>query len=509
MDFYSTLSSLGIRDMLKYVEYKIPQFSTTQKVRNTLQEIITSNARTLIYGDYDIDGLMCVKGMEASFRELGYYNFEIFPYAERTHNIDKRVIRMCIQEKFDYLIIMDTGSSELDLLNQLILYGVKVIVLDHHETLYTYSDFSENISFLNTTLENQLHDLETPDYELSAGALIFCVCSDLFASMEKTIPDWIAVYAVVSLYSDCMDMSNALNRSIYYVAMEVSKYEIPECISIFLGESTVFSRRFIEFCFAPRINSLFRSENLQLINRLFFDKGLDPFARDAIKNRVEDIYVTTRDLISEVSDLVDVREMTNFVLCDLGSVEENYSISKYKLYNYTGLIANQLCGRYGKPAIVYCEMIDCHKGSVRDQFGRNYLSAFRNISDAGGHNPAFGFRFSKTGLSKFIKDVERIDKYFSIRAAENYPIIIDYEFQEPDTRLIEDMAHYNDFSGSKIPVAFLRKQIIGAMKEHRSNYGYYYSWGSGYYISSKRRLAFGETVIIKPFVSKSTKLVVE
>lgn len=509
MDFYNALNELGIRDMLKYVEFKIPKFSTTEKIRNALQSIISNNDRTLIYGDYDIDGLMCIKCMEASLRSLGYYNFEIFPYTERTHNIDKRVIRMCIQGKFDSIIIMDTGSAEIALLNQLVSYGIKVIVLDHHETLYTYSDFPEEISILNTTLENKIQESDEFSYELSAGALTFCVCADLFESMGSIIPDEISVYATISLYSDCMNMSNYLNRSIYYVAMGVSDYELPSCISLFLKDGMKFSRRFIEFYFAPRINSLFRSENLQLINRLFFDSNIDNFAQEALKNRIDDIYVSTRELINEVSDLVETQELDNFVLCNLNSVDRTHNISKYKLYNYTGLIANQLCSRYGKPAIVYCEMVDCHKGSVRDQFGRNYLSSFRNISDAGGHNSAFGFKFSKTGLDKFISDVMRIDKYFSVRAAENNPIIVDYEFQEPDAKLIEDMAHYNDFSGNKIPVAFLRKQIIGDMREKRFDYGYYYTWGSEYSISSKRRLMFGETVIIKPFVSKRTKLVVE
>jgi hypothetical protein len=153
-------------------------------------------------------------------------------------------------------------------------------------------------------------------------------------------------------------------------------------------------------------------------------------------------------------------------------------------------------------------MKDKYKGSVRDLFGRSYLPVFKQICFAEGHNAAFGIKINFLDFNEFLIDLRRIDEKFSIQGVDNEPIVIDWDYQYPDEALFRDIARYNEFAGSSVPIVLLRKQIIGAIKERNTSYGYKYSW-EDFEIQSDYRLNFGQYVLLKPFFSWKLKLQVQ
>ena len=56
----------------------------------------------------------------------------------------------------------------------------------------------------------------------------------------KKVPASLSVYALISLYSDCMDMSNRLNKQIYYLANGRPKGEMPDMVQYFMTVPTAF-----------------------------------------------------------------------------------------------------------------------------------------------------------------------------------------------------------------------------------------------------------------------------
>ena len=131
---------------------------------------------------------------------------------------------------------------------------------------------------------------------------------------------------------------------------------------------------------------------------------------------------------------------------------------------------------------------------------------FQQICYAAGHSSAFGLKINLLELDYFLERIERIDARYSIADIPNEPLIIKHEFSEPDDIMIEDMALYNEFSGNSVPVSYIYKQLIGAMRETKTAYYYKYDWGPNYFIQNDYSIDLGTKMLIKPVKSGRTKL---
>lgn len=502
MNFYDVLEEHDMAVLLSRVELEFPTFINTEKVEDVLLEILRSKQKVFVIGDCDVDGLMCTLGLRDGLHLLGVKDVDVFPYRSRMHTIDPVAVQKCIQGGYKYCIIADCGSNCLGLLKKLLRYGIKVILLDHHETKMSYDDYAEleNLFVINTMLESE-------SCELSAGALCYCVIGRLLNRLG--IPErGLSIYALISLYADCMNMHDALNRAIYFRATSIDASYVPDVVTMFMNQYQVLCSRFINFWFSPRVNALFRSENLGLINQLFLDENLSTVELSRTLAEVEHIYESVRELVINVSDVIHVSEMDNIVIADLSSAQPYVDIAAHKLWNYTGLVANKIGDRYSKAAFVYCPNGNSVKGSVRDIFGRDFLSPFSQLCRAEGHKPAFGTSIQLLDLDNFIENLARLDKKLNFTTISNKPIIIQYKYNEPDESLIEDIALINEFASPGVPIILIKKQRLGAMREIKTEYNFKYQWGS-YYAQSQFSIPFGNWMLLRPTKGKSTKLIVQ
>lgn len=501
--FYEYLANNGYDRVLERVPYQHPEFTqkNEDKVFEYLYDIVHCNKKTLIEGDYDVDGLMCVMVLTSMFRTLGMTNYDIHHYKSRTHTLDPYAMHECLQGHYEYFIIGDTGSSDMDMLRVIARAGVKIIVLDHHNTDYDYESYPENVAIINTMIENRL--LLKDYYQLSAGALCYCVAAKFSHLYYKTDLVKESAYALTSLYADCMEMSSELNRSIYWRATSLREAELPSYLRHFMNDYTVFGRRYIDFWYSPRINALFRSDHNELINTYFFAEN-NSIALAKCIEMVNKIYESNRQLVAKASDIVQVTEFSNFVFSDLGSLNEFIPIDSNKMYNYTGLIANRLSDRYNKIAVVICQTASSYKGSVRDKFGRKILPMFQRIGYANGHNAAFGFTVNLFDLDKFMAMLKAFDQS-ATKIARLQSVVEICDEIVPNAKLISDMALYNDFSGGATPVAYIRKEMVGLEKVY-SLYGYRYKWGD-FSIQSNNPIEYGESLLLKPIKKRTVTLV--
>lgn len=503
MDFYEELTDRQLRDVIEPVKFSLPNFFGFDKVNSFMLDIIKNNRRVLIYGDYDPDGLFGLLIGRETFRFIRYKNYETFKYSNRTHTLDNRAVSKAIEEKFDYIIVIDTGSNEIDKLKKLNYFGVKVILLDHHQTILRYQDYPDNCAVINTIIENKM--LRSDEFVLSGAALTYLVMEKFlfennFGSCEPNV-----FYALCSLYSDCIDMSKALNRAIYYKCLETPMYNLPCYIKHFFTERTVFCRRFIEYSFIPKLNSIFRSEHFEMINDYMLEEDNSFLAINKQIKDITDLYESARELVGKVTDIVEYKIYNNFVVANLSSVNDYINVDSNKLYNYTGLVANNLASRYAKTAVVYCDNGSSVKGSLRDTVSRNYLTLFQQFCSAGGHNSAFGININYVDFNEFLEYIDRIDNKFYIENIPNNPITIPHNYAKPDDQLLRDMSVYNEFSGNQIPISLVIKKLVGGMQEYSSDYYKSYKWGS-YYIKSTTRLNFGSDIYAKPVRGQKIQL---
>lgn len=501
-NFYDILYESGLSNLLHPVSYTDLDFYNFEIVNEYLLDIVRNDRKVFAYGDYDPDGLFGVRIIYEALKMLGCTDVSIYNYKSRTHELDELAVMECIQKMPDYFIICDTGSSNLDRLELIKSYGIKIIVLDHHNTIYSYENFNQ-VAIINTTLENQIAGKKI--YELSAGALAFCVFQKFSKMMGKDLTI-LSAYALVTLYSDCMNMTNEINRSIYFLAHSFSKDDLPSKIQMFMHTNSVFYSRFIQFRLVPQINAVFRTEKFDYINTCFFNDSVNAAIMSRCLETIHTIYESNRDMVMSVADTIDYVTLNNFILADLYSVNDFFKISENKLYNYTGLIANKLSDRCGKPAVVYCSMGNYYKGSFRDVSSRNYLQIFKQFCKAGGHNPAFGIKIPYLEFESFLQNFKRLDSNFPISDLKNKPIILNYEQLHADTKLLNDIALYNEFAGQDIPLVYLRKVFSANMTGGKTKYYYLYNWDNCT-IQSSFPLSIGDIILLQPIRSRGLRAI--
>ena len=82
------------------------QYHNFPAVANFLDELtVNPHKRCLIYGDYDLDGLVFILETLGIMKTISFDNYEVFRYRQRTHELDREAVRYCIQNRFDYFII--------------------------------------------------------------------------------------------------------------------------------------------------------------------------------------------------------------------------------------------------------------------------------------------------------------------------------------------------------------------------------------------------------------------
>ena len=100
MGFYETLEEFGYTQFLQKVVYESPNFVNLENVLAEIQTIVSTNAKVLIFGDYDVDGLMCIRILKEGLHLLGARNVDVFRYRKRMHSLDALAVQQCIQGNY-------------------------------------------------------------------------------------------------------------------------------------------------------------------------------------------------------------------------------------------------------------------------------------------------------------------------------------------------------------------------------------------------------------------------
>ena len=500
MDFYDIADGY-----FRSLEYESPYVSMYPEFKEFFKDMIFGNKRCLVYGDYDPDGLFSVLILKEAFHTLGFNNFEIVPYTHRTHSLDPEATKLALYGNYEYMIICDTGTSNFDDIKAIASEGVRVIVIDHHETTYEPGELGDNVVYINSTVENRFRSEVEEKLVVSAAALVYILVDKFFTDcrMDTTV---ISAYALSSMYSDSVDMSSRFARGLYTRATSLETEDLPVEIYGYLNQYKRFTRRFIEFDMVPKLNAAFRSEDFSDMNQVYLKHNRAEVGEcTVLAETLAQMHRRTVEMVKYASSIVYVEELENFVIGNLDSVNQELDLEANKLYNFTGLVANKLAERYKKAAIVLCTAVNGIKGSFRDHLGRNYLNRFQTICEAGGHGPAFGFWIGLFDVSDFIDRVRIIDSNFSIEKAPNEPILIPSP-NPPDDMCLLDIAKYNEFAGQVKDVVLLQLVRRADMPEKIDKYDQYlYRWG-GKFIVSPKRIPIGSEILVKPTLTKSVKL---
>lgn len=375
-----------------------------------IQDIMnTNNPKVMIMGDWDVDGIHSAKIVYNDLKEFGIRpdNISVYFGESKAHGIQTEFLKQCQEKHCTHIIIVDSSSNDLDELTYLRDCGFKVMVIDHHVSQYSYDDYADVCTIVNSKLPYN-EDIK----EISAGFL----CSILSYYWRKTFDlrqsNDNLIYGYMTLHSDgCLLYDSFIRPLVMYP--EKLGCTFPIEIEAFTNKYTKLNRDFVNWTYAPRINNLCRHNRSDILENLFF-KPITSGERNNLVNLINSLYSDTKNKLDDLVLYSDeyTTEHNGVLLINLDKAIKFTSLPWEYLVNSTGLVAGKLSDKYRKPAIAY---INNHYGeykmSGRDASNtvnfQNMLKAY-NLS-GGGHLHAVGFVIPIEDFGIFMKQIDITD----------------------------------------------------------------------------------------------------
>ncbi len=419
----------------------------TERFANLILKAVEENLRVFIDPDCDPDGYFSALIIKRMFDNIGYTNYVVGKHTSKRHTIRKAYISGIINEGFDVIIIVDSSTNDMELINFIVDCGKLCAVIDHHSPKYSFAQYPAGSIIINPMIE---YVESTIIYnKMSAGAICALICDYTLRSKFNCRNNTeLYMYGYITLYSDCCDMSNQYNIA-YIRAYQNTQIFSSDIIQMFWDETySHFDRNFCSFRLVPRINALMRTESFDLLHKLFFDfESIDDI--ETTKNLIEEIYVNCKLYTQELVSKCTLQQHKNFSIVFLPADAERSA------RNFTGLVANQFASQLNQTCICLFTTSQAeYNGSVRDPYSRDMLSVFQPLCSAAGHGPAFGLEIPSSSLPSLIMMLDALEELFQDKQQDIIVIPWDNRQSQDDVASeMQSMSEYNEFGGQGLPRA--------------------------------------------------------
>lgn len=351
-----------------------------KKVMQRLNAAKEQKEKTVIYGDYDVDGLTSTAIMKMAMEEVGIPCGYFVPsrYKEG-YGLNASRVEEFAKKGYRLIVTVDNGISAFDAVKKARELGMEVIIIDHHEipeqtvdTPYVFHFRSEG--FLS--------------YPCSAASLAFFVA----CSLVRRYDPYFATLAGIAVFSDVMPLvGNNLELSkIMFESLHKNRY--PNLMYL-LGNNPFFTYEDISFTLIPSLNAPGRicKDSLSTNQACrFLTETKDKEWIASHGKSIFEINQRRKDIVKSMTFQSRLDSLHAVV-----AIADDYS-------GLTGLFANRILTETKKSVIVFAPVEnDAEKlvGSIRVMPGHNAMEFVhkheRFFLASGGHPYAAGVTIQK------------------------------------------------------------------------------------------------------------------
>lgn len=364
----------------------IPSYQSFLK---SLMTIIDKKEKTVIYGDYDVDGLTSVAILKIALDKIGLNPGFFIPsrYIEG-YGLNSERVKQFHDKGYQVIITCDNGITQFDSIALAVSLGMKVLVIDHHEKSDKYPAF-----------ESLFHQIYSGflDYNCSAASLCYFVASSL---LKKDDP-YLATLAGLAVFSDSMPLVGNNYQFAKLALMFLNRYRYPNLLSL-IGTKKKIDYSDINFNLNSPLNSVgrIRKDSLSTNNACRFllcntlGSKYDKYAKEILSCNEE-----KKELVKKITFLNQFTMETSYGIC---LRTNSYS-------GLTGLFANKILREKKIPVAVFSQSEsdqDVLVCSLRAPSGLK-ADGFLNQNESlfltkGGHEQACGFTIRKDDYFKVV-----------------------------------------------------------------------------------------------------------
>ena len=422
---------------------------------------IENNEKTIIYGDYDVDGITSITVLTRFLKERGLDVSSYIPNRlDEGYGLNKDAIKNIADQGYKLIITVDCGISGTEEVNYAYSLGMEVIVTDHHEPL-------EELPKALAVIDCKRKDSKYPFNSLAGVGVAFKLAQAIGIRLNLEEKEYLKFLDIVCIgtISDIVPLIDE-NRVIAKLGLKLVEQTRSPGVRSLLNAAAYkeVNSNTVSFGIAPRINAcgrmgherdaldLFLTENIVEANRITEKLNEYNKKRQEIEKRMfeEAVQKIEQENINEKNAIV------------LGGEDWHHGV--------IGIVASKITELYYKPSILICFEGEEGKGSGRSIAGFDLHAALCSSSNYlekyGGHEMAVGLSLKKNMFEDFKLNFEKLAEI--AHTEEFVPVIkIDKEINLKDIS-IENVKGLNLLEpfgeANKTPIFIYRNLRIDSIR---------------------------------------------
>jgi len=425
-----------------------------------VRQAISRGEKILIFGDYDVDGILSVVILSKALESLGVeVDYFIPERLKEGYGIKEEYIDIVLERNASLVISVDCGIKAIRFAKRAKEVGVDIIITDHH---LPGDILPEAEAILNPVLS----DSGYPDKSLAGIGVVFKLIQALFESEGKSssLPHYMKLVSIGTI-ADVAELKGENRLFVRFGLKGLEKVANTGLSSLmeFCGLSgKKVSAGDVGFRIGPRINAAGRMGMTDLAVKLFFTDSLPE----------------SLELVGHLDKLNSKRQKTQEKIYEqaLRKIRKRTLDKRYKFLilgceewhrGVIGIVASKLKDRFHRPVLIFVYEDGKAYGSGRSIDGFPLIACLDECKDLflnyGGHSMAVGCVLALENLELFKKTA---NAYVGSRITDDHlkrKIYIDskLDFSDISTSFIENFSLLSPFGvGNPKPIFLTEKAEV-------------------------------------------------
>jgi len=436
------------------LEHLLDPFSFRQmsKAVERIKEAKSKKEKTLIFGDYDVDGITSVALLKDSLRRMGLAVLHYMPHRiKEGYGLTKNILQIAKENKVRLLITVDCGIANPREIEELRKNNIDTIITDHHEP--QAGNLPSAFSIINPKVEGSGYQYR----ELAGVGVAYKLCQALSNSKLLDELDLVALGTV----ADVVPLTGE-NRVLVKEGLSRLSASKRPGLRALIEEAGIKNKKFnttsISFILAPRLNASGRMDSAETSFNLLMSPDMQKAQNlsKALEQHNRARQKIESKIMEEAEDIIN-REV-NF------KEHKVIVVAKDDWHQgVLGIVASKLADRFYRPAIVISLNEKMGKGSGRSiknfHLSRALGECRQFLRTFGGHAHAVGLTITRESVDNFRKSINQLaqDKLSLEDLLPSLDIDIELDLGSLTERLVEELEKLEPFgSGNPEPLFYTR-----------------------------------------------------
>lgn len=394
-------------DCRKEYMYDPYLFKDMDKGVRIISDAVKNGKRIAVYGDYDVDGVMSITILYRVLRELGADVVYYVPHRQKEgYGLNCDAVKKLKEDRVDVLLTCDNGIASIEEIKEAKLFGMQVVIIDHHEPGFSVDEKGEKHEILpdaDAIIDHKVSDCAYPYKNLCAAAISYKFSIALYKAMEKelTFEEELLVFASIATVCDIVELLDE-NRIIVKNGLEIINKGVKNAgLRAIISSAGLNVENISEYHFGfvigPAVNSTGRLESARMAVELFKEKDFNKAL--TIADELVMLNIKRKDLTIKAADEI-ITDISDGVYGD----DKVLVIYKEGIHeSVAGIVASRIKEKFNRPVIVITDGEEYAKGSARSIEGYNIFEELNKNRELykkfGGHAMAAGLSLEKDNIA--------------------------------------------------------------------------------------------------------------